>query len=471
MSALTSTTHSEAHTNVIGFRWTQDVPHMQARKLPGWTRPAVLFLFDLFAAVVCFFGMQLAWFSRSMELAASISLIASALSATVWVGGYRRRVDFRSLQFTVDFLVALSIATGVGFFMVALTFNYGIGVQSSRGWLFTWPIPYFAASLIFKRWVGTFRNANEALPATLVIGTPDQARILQQEITHHGTPSLVTAISPEELMELCEKGASLSTLFPRLETIVFCSDPACSQSCLTRLLTSHISDVPVLTWDGFYEHHLKKVSLDKLHATWLFAGDFRLAPWSLFCPLKRVFDLLSVVIAIPFVLPLGMLISLTIWMDSRGPVFFRQNRIGRFGQPFSLLKFRSMKPNSTGGTTSRGDNRVTRIGQFLRKYRLDELPQLWNVLLGHMSLIGPRPEWTACVEAYEKDIPLYHLRHAVRPGLTGWAQVNYSYGEDVEDAKQKFAYDLYYLRHFSASLDIAICLKTVFVVVFGRGGR
>jgi lipopolysaccharide/colanic/teichoic acid biosynthesis glycosyltransferase len=138
---------------------------------------------------------------------------------------------------------------------------------------------------------------------------------------------------------------------------------------------------------------------------------------------------------------------------------------------FSLVKFRTMSVGSSGGTTTLGDKRIIPGGGFLRRYRLDELPQIYNILKGDMSLIGPRPEWIRCAERYSQEIELYDLRHLVRPGLTGWAQVNYPYGQDVNDARAKLSYDLFYIRNFSLLLDFVIVVKTAYVMIFGRGGR
>jgi lipopolysaccharide/colanic/teichoic acid biosynthesis glycosyltransferase len=163
---------------------------------------------------------------------------------------------------------------------------------------------------------------------------------------------------------------------------------------------------------------------------------------------------------------------LNFWQNGR-PVLFRQVRVGRESEPFTILKFRTMSHPPTDEVddiyTRKGDPRITKLGRWLRKLRLDELPQLWNVLRGDMSLIGPRAEWTKCSERYEKKIPFYHFRHLVKPGITGWAQVNYPYGESDEDAIEKLKYDLYYIRHYSLKLDAMIVLKTLHVMLFGKG--
>ena len=159
-------------------------------------------------------------------------------------------------------------------------------------------------------------------------------------------------------------------------------------------------------------------------------------------------------------------------MEDGSPVFFRQERVGRDGRRFILFKFRTMRRSDEADEdiyTRKDDRRVTAVGRWLRKLRLDELPQLWNALKGDISLIGPRPEWSKCAERYEQTIPFYHFRHLVKPGITGWAQVNYPYGESDEDAVEKLKYDLYYIRHYSLKLDAMIVLKTLYTMLFGKG--
>jgi lipopolysaccharide/colanic/teichoic acid biosynthesis glycosyltransferase len=169
--------------------------------------------------------------------------------------------------------------------------------------------------------------------------------------------------------------------------------------------------------------------------------------------------------------PILAVVAAIIKIEGRGPVFFSQTRVGQHGSLFTLYKFRTMEvgSESKGLYTVEGDPRVTRLGHWLRVTRLDELPQLWNVLRGEMSLIGPRAEWIKCVERYEKSIPYYHFRHLVRPGITGWAQVNYPYGASIEDTVEKLMFDLYYIRHFSLVLDATVILKTLHVMLFGKG--
>lgn len=189
---------------------------------------------------------------------------------------------------------------------------------------------------------------------------------------------------------------------------------------------------------------------------------------------KRMFDLLAASALIIVLAPLIALVAVLIKLDSRGPVLYRQQRIGFGGRPFEILKFRSMvaEAEKNGPVwAAKNDCRVTRVGRIIRKLRIDEIPQAANVLRGEMSFVGPRPERPEFVKILEREIPNYHLRHAVRPGITGWAQVKYVYGASVDDARVKLQYDLYYIEHFSLLRDLLIMAMTVRVALFGIGSR
>jgi exopolysaccharide biosynthesis polyprenyl glycosylphosphotransferase len=173
-------------------------------------------------------------------------------------------------------------------------------------------------------------------------------------------------------------------------------------------------------------------------------------------------------------LPFIPFIMLAVRLSSPGPIFFRQTRVGRHGRPFSLIKFRTMRDDAEADGAiwaTANDSRVTPLGRFLRKSRLDEIPQLWNVLKGEMSFVGPRPERPEFVGWLAKEIPFYELRHMVRPGITGWAQVRYHYGASLEEAKRKLEYDLYYVKHLSLGLDLLIMFETIKIIMLGRGAR
>ncbi|MBX3749549.1 MAG: exopolysaccharide biosynthesis polyprenyl glycosylphosphotransferase [Opitutaceae bacterium] len=238
-----------------------------------------------------------------------------------------------------------------------------------------------------------------------------------------------------------------------------------------HLIRLYFNGVSTYTLELFHQVYWRKIPLYRLNQSWLFQDGFQIAREPLFERAKRLSDVfLSVVGLLLAALPM-LLAMLAIWIEDRGPVFFTQTRIGRNRLPFRIVKLRTMRVRTAVGDryTQPGDRRITRVGRFLRASRLDEFPQLWNVLKGDMSLIGPRAEWDVLVDDYESKIPSYHYRHLVKPGITGWAQVNYPYGANLEDTIRKLEYDLYYIRHFSFMLDAAIVLKTVHIMLFGKG--
>jgi exopolysaccharide biosynthesis polyprenyl glycosylphosphotransferase len=191
--------------------------------------------------------------------------------------------------------------------------------------------------------------------------------------------------------------------------------------------------------------------------------------------IKRMFDVTVSALGLLFSIPFLMIIPVLIKIDSRGPVFFKQRRVGEGEKEFTLYKYRTMvdgaEKDSGPVWSSDGDSRITILGRFLRKSRLDEIPQLYNVIRGDMSFIGPRPERPFFVESLKKQIPYYSERHCLKPGISGWAQVRYEYGDSIDDAFEKLKFDLYYIKHQSISLDILILINTMKVIMFGRGGR
>jgi sugar transferase (PEP-CTERM system associated) len=217
-----------------------------------------------------------------------------------------------------------------------------------------------------------------------------------------------------------------------------------------------------------------RVSLRAVRASWfVFSDGFHRSKWNDL--LKRVLDLAAGILGFVVSMPVMILVALAVRLDSKGPIIYRQLRVGRMGRGFDVLKFRSMRTDAEQANgaqwASENDPRMTRIGRFLRKYRLDELPQFVNVIRGEMSFVGPRPERPCFVEELRKTIPYYDERHSVRPGLTGWAQVQYAYGSSIEDAFNKLEYDLFYLQNMSLTFDLAIIFRTIRIVIGGRGGR
>ncbi|MCX5720871.1 MAG: sugar transferase [Nitrospirae bacterium] len=217
-----------------------------------------------------------------------------------------------------------------------------------------------------------------------------------------------------------------------------------------------------------------RVLLEHARESWfVFSSGFLILHQHTFRRIKRLLDVLCATIGLVLASPIMLIAMALIKMETRGPVFYRQTRVGQNEQPFTVVKLRTMCADSEKGSlyTAQNDPRVTRIGRMLRLWRIDEIPQMWNVLKGDMSFVGPRAEWELLVREYQDKIPYYSFRHMAKPGITGWAQVNYRYGSSVGDAVRKLEYDLYYLKHMSVALDLKIIFKTISVVLLGQGSR
>jgi len=259
----------------------------------------------------------------------------------------------------------------------------------------------------------------------------------------------------------------------RITTIAVCLEDRRAILPIQTLLDFKCMGVEVVDGHRLYEEESGRLSIDLLKPSALvFSSGFRRRV--LVTALKRLADFVISGAGLVILAPVFAVIGILIKLDSPGPVFYRQMRVGLRGQPFMIWKFRSMRQdaeNQGPRWATLEDPRVTRIGRWLRKWRIDELPQLINVLVGDMSLVGPRPERPVFVQELRDKIPYYDLRHTVRPGLTGWAQIRFRYGASPEDAHVKLQYDLYYVKNLSLALDTRILMETIWVVALGLGAR
>jgi sugar transferase (PEP-CTERM system associated) len=242
----------------------------------------------------------------------------------------------------------------------------------------------------------------------------------------------------------------------------------------SELLECKLAGVSVIELSTFFERENGQVQLESLNASWMILSEgFRqgLARDAV----KRTFDLMVSGLLLLASLPAMALTALLIRLESSGPILYRQERIGQHGRPFTIFKFRSMRTDAESDGkpkwAGQNDDRTTRVGRIIRKLRIDELPQVFNVFMGDMSFVGPRPERPFFVQQLLKEIPYYASRHSVKPGITGWAQVRYSYGASIEDAIEKLQYDLYYVKNHSLFLDLMILFQTAQVVLWGKGAR
>jgi sugar transferase (PEP-CTERM system associated) len=305
----------------------------------------------------------------------------------------------------------------------------------------------------------------------LIVGSGPTAQVLAEEIAHqqdfgYQLVGMVDQGDEESLRRMLRERA--------IDRIVVGLADRRGRLPIDDLLHAKLSGVRVEEATTTYERLTGKILIDDLKPSWLiFSDGFRASRLTRF--VKRILDLSLSIIGFVLAAPLMALTAIGIRLDSPGPILYTQDRVGENGRIFTVFKFRSMRadaePDGSPVWASDGDRRVTRVGRIIRLTRLDELPQLWNVVRGDMSFVGPRPERPYFVEQLAQRIPFYQQRHAVKPGVTGWAQVKYQYGSTVEDAVEKLRYDLYYIKHMSIFFDLTIVLDTVKVILFGKGAK
>jgi sugar transferase (PEP-CTERM system associated) len=333
----------------------------------------------------------------------------------------------------------------------------------------------------FQRW----QNLSAFKRRVLVLGTGSRvtklAEYAQGNSTHqvigyvatqpgrHYVPSpLVLAVGSEDSL------LSVAERYAVDQIVVGVRDRRGGGLPVQELLECKMKGIDVVELPTFFEREYRQVMLESLNPSWVVLGDgFRQGFFRDMA--KRVFDLAVSAVLLLLALPVLLLAVICIYLESGLPVLYRQERVGRGGRTFTLYKLRSMRQdaesNGTAQWAAADDDRTTRVGRFLRKFRIDELPQIFNVLKGEMSFVGPRPERPVFVDQLVKQIPFYAVRHSVKPGITGWAQVRYAYGASVDDAVEKLQHDLYYVKNNSVFLDLMIMIATVEVVLWGKGAR
>jgi sugar transferase (PEP-CTERM system associated) len=318
----------------------------------------------------------------------------------------------------------------------------------------------------------------------LILGTGRLARDLAKEVLRHpelgikvkgfidDDPALqgVSIVNPS-VIGYCQDLPGLMTNY-KIDRIVVAMQDRRGKLPIKDLLDFKIRGIHIEDATSFYERVTGKIALENLKPSWMiFNSGFHISRWQLL--IKRVSSILLSSLILLVTSPLILLIMVLIKLDSKGPIFHKQERIGREGRVFMLWKFRSMVEDAEQQTgpvwAVVGDTRITRVGKILRRYRLDELPQLFCVLRGDMSLVGPRPERPHFVDELAESIPFYQLRHVVNPGVTGWAQVNYMYASSIEHTVEKLQYDLFYIKNMSLFLDLIILFETVKTVLMRRG--
>ena len=398
---------------------------------------------------------------------------------------YNDLYDLTVVRTSREVIIRMLQAVGTASILIALLYLVLPGLAVADGAFLpaagVFLLGMFLWRLVFNR-VATLQSFGERI---LIIGTDETARtVARQVLAQRDFPYQIVGFIDEDARRIGE-----SIVNPRIV-----GTPADIEELVTtrgidrifvglsdrrgrlpvrELLRAKLSGVRVEDVNTVYERLTGKLMVEDLRPSWLiFSDDFRAS--RLTRQTKRAFDILLAFVGLVIAAPLMVLVAVAVWLESGFPVLYRQERVGEQGRRFMLNKFRSMRHDAEGDTpiwASASDERVTAVGGVIRKMRFDELPQLWNVLRGDMSFVGPRPERPYFVSQLAAQIPFYEQRHAVKPGITGWAQVKYRYGASLEDSLEKLRYDLYYVKHLSLPFDLTILFDTVKVVLFAKGAR
>ncbi|MGD0884669.1 MAG: TIGR03013 family XrtA/PEP-CTERM system glycosyltransferase [Thermodesulfovibrionales bacterium] len=449
-----------------------------------FTKPTLLLLGDVTLSVFAvntsyllrFGQLEIAYNSELLALAVFTLVLAfSSFVATLY--------DLEKRLGKKELLGRIAVVIGTSFIVLCSIFYVMPAVMLGRG--------VFIASLcIFGMfqfiWHVTYRtciNFPGLARKVLILGTGPLAKKMGELIAstnHHHVVGGYVKLASEEVdvpahAIVGNGGGLMETIHKeRAHKLVVSLSERRGIFPLQDVLDCKFSGIEVVDAPSFYEDLTGKLLIEDITPSWfIFSNGFKMTPAMRYY--KRALDIFFSMLGLLMVMPFIPLLALAVKLDSRGPIFFRQVRVGEREKRFVLYKFRTMREDAettTGAIWAQSnDPRITRVGRFLRTTRLDEIPQLYNVLRGDMSFIGPRPERPEFIEMLSKIIPYYTERHFVKPGISGWAQVRYPYGASVEDAIEKLRYDLYYIKNISLVLDIVIIIETVKVMLFGKGAR
>ena len=465
-------------------------PGFMIRLFKHYIPHAVLLLGILDFALLMVAG-ELGWIVRASQIDMAVEpihtripqLLSFAVSlelAMIAVGVYGAEA-LQSLRFAAARLI---VAVALGAIGVAVLFFLAPGITFWRSNL-VYAMGFAVVLLllvrillgrtlgghVFKRRVVVLGAGSRAARLKALAQTPGAAFVVVGYVgMGDAKPVMPEAIGREAISNLAEHVVLLNA-----GEVVLALEERRNALPLKDLLRIRTTGVHVNELSTFLERETGRVDLDTVNPSWLIFSDVFSSGRVFSSLFKRLFDVTVSLLLLTLVLPVLAVAALAIKLDSRGPVFYRQRRIGLYGLGFDIIKLRSMRIDAEVGGNAvwaeKDDPRITRVGRILRKLRIDELPQCWSVLKGDMSFVGPRPERPQFVDELEQQLPYYAERHMVKPGITGWAQINYPYGASLDDSRQKLEYDLYYAKNYSPFLDLLILLQTVRVVLWPEGAR
>ncbi|HET9629114.1 MAG TPA: TIGR03013 family XrtA/PEP-CTERM system glycosyltransferase [Novosphingobium sp.] len=451
--------------------------------------PHAVLLLGLFDLVLLASAAEIGWRLRAGQLGIDPDAInrqweltgfaAIMLTAMIAVGVYNAE-SLRSLRYAgARLLVAISLGT-IGISFVDWAFRGGLFWRSTLAYAMAAAVLFLVANRLI---IGGILGAHAFRRRVLVLGAGHRADRLRQlgERPEVGFV-IVGYIGMSDAKPVIDEAINRSAIHNLkrfvenlgVSEVVLALEERRNSLPLPDLLRIKTAGVHVNDFSSFIERETGRVDLDTVNPSWLIFSDGFSSGRAVSSVAKRLFDIGASCLLLLFTLPVIALFAVLVKLDSRGPAFFRQRRVGLYGQPFHVIKLRSMcddaEPAGAQWAT-KNDPRVTRIGRFIRKVRIDELPQAWTVLKGEMSFVGPRPERPEFVADLEDKLPYYAERHMVKPGITGWAQINYPYGASIEDSRHKLEYDLYYAKNYTPFLDLLIILQTLRVVLWREGAR
>ncbi len=452
--------------------------------------PHAVVLLGLIDIVLLFLAADFGWRLRASQIGIDAGTIASRfwqlsgftgiiLLAMIAVGVYGSEA-LRSMRFAT---ARLLVATSLG--IIALAFvDFLFGGQNFWRSVLAYAMAGSIIVLVLNRLVvGGILGASAFRRRVLVLGAGDRAERLRllSERPESGFV-IVGNVAMTESVPVIEQAiarSAISNLTRYVENlgvseVVLALEERRNSLPLSDLLRIKTTGVHVNDFSSFIERETGRIDLDTVNPSWLIFSDGFSSGRAISGAAKRLFDITVSSLLLLLAAPVIVLFALLVKLDSRGPAFYRQPRVGLYGEPFDVIKLRSMRTDAeVGGAqfAQENDPRVTRLGRFIRKVRIDELPQTWSVLKGEMSFVGPRPERPQFVAELEEQLPFYAERHMVKPGITGWAQINYPYGANLEDSRHKLEYDLYYAKNYTPFLDLLILLQTLRVVLWHEGAR
>ena len=413
---------------------------------------------------------------RWLAIAGSAAVVWTAMISVGVYGPYA----LRSLRFAgARLLVAISL----GIIALALIDFILRGDVFWRSTLFFAMWLAIGLLVIDRLFLNSFLGSSAFRRRVMVLGAGDRAQRLRELAdkpeSGFAIVSYIAMNEPERVVEEAIAREAIHDLGRFVENlgvseVVLALQERRNALPLPDLLRIKTKGVHVNDFSSFLERETGRVDLDTVNPSWLIFSDGFSSGRMLSSAFKRVFDILASLTLLLLTFPIIAIFAVLVKLDSKGPAFFKQERIGLYGESFYLVKLRSMRTDAEkdgAKWAEENDPRITRLGRFIRKVRIDELPQTWSVLKGHMSFVGPRPEVPKFVDDLQEQIPFYGERHMVKPGITGWAQINYPYGASTEDSRKKLEYDLYYAKNYTPFLDLVILLQTVRVVLWPEGAR